>query len=217
MRPEDLTIEALERKIGAPPEKWEGQCFALACAAAELIGPKALAVYGHYLGPVHPEGFWGQHHGAAFVQHGWVLLSDGRILDPTRWSFEKLRPYIFISAEANDSDYDEGGNRWRSAMQKPPPSFQADDRMVDFESITSEDDALFQRIAMLIGRPEVVLCRHLVLNMAQVFWLANVPYEKLQPFAAPIYSAIMEALPLAGEGFIPFDNRERAKRERSQA
>ena len=56
--PEDLTIEMMVDASG-PTEMWEGQCYGMALIAANLIGGNAVAVYGHYLGPVDPDGYWG--------------------------------------------------------------------------------------------------------------------------------------------------------------
>lgn len=33
---------------------------------------------------------------AGFCRHGWVELEDGCVLDPTRWVFEHVEPYIYV-------------------------------------------------------------------------------------------------------------------------
>src|SRR5262245_4545237 len=109
--PDELTLGLLEEEVGEPAEDWEARCYEIACHAANIIGPEATAVYGHWLGPVSREGYWAQRAGHPFIPHGWVLLRDGRVLDPTRWSFEAVQPYLFLSVPG--PEYDEGGNKMR--------------------------------------------------------------------------------------------------------
>jgi hypothetical protein len=89
--------------IKSVPENWKGNCFAVATLIAESgLIQNATAVYGHWLGKA---GSYFSHKGlAGFIQHGWVLLEDGRILDPTRWVFEDVEPYIFIGRPPDENN-----------------------------------------------------------------------------------------------------------------
>jgi len=114
LKPEDLTIEALESSVNLAAELWHGKCSELAWAAIELLGHGDYA-YGHYLGYVDPKGYWGKYSPFS-MRHGWALLEDGRILDPTRWSFENVEPYIYVG---DAKDYDEGGTNCVACCEDP--------------------------------------------------------------------------------------------------
>lgn len=96
MRPEELTIPLIEKAIQWPVATWEGNCYTVACAIVEAGLIKGRAVYGHYKGPVADTGYWAKRKGQLFQRHGWIMLEDDRIMDPTRWSFEDKEPYIAI-------------------------------------------------------------------------------------------------------------------------
>ena len=191
MRPEDLTIERLEEHYGSKATFWEGRCYGLACAAAELIDG-AEAVYGHWLGEVDKRGFWGARKGEALLRHGWVKLPDGRVLDPTRWSFEAVPPYIFLGVDPEN--YDWGGQHWRRATRPPPP---ADDSEVEQTTLRLSRGALDQLNGLLGRKPSSTFTN------AQVFWLSNAPYEDLYPHAREFY----ESLRVRGLiGYVPIDH-----------
>lgn len=99
MKPDDLTIAQVEKAIKIPAKEWHGRCYEIACAiiVAKLV--KGEAAYGHYLGEIAATGWWKHRRGSVFTHHGWIILDtkrDGRILDPTRWSFEDKPPYLHI-------------------------------------------------------------------------------------------------------------------------
>jgi hypothetical protein len=202
MSPEQLTISDLEAVTG-PPATWEGQCYGVACALAKLV--EGEAVYGHYLGPVANTGYWSAHAHRPFIPHGWVLLDDGRILDPTRWSFLAVEPELAVIDE-NDprySEYDEGGDTWRTCLRGPCPELRTG------STYTLElSPELDQWVTMIL--PTGFDADEL--SAPQIAWLANLPYKELGPHAGELYSAIANAGPYA-KAFIPLDNRRRAARE----
>lgn len=194
MKPKDLTIEALENAIDLPAEKWHGKCSELAWAAIGVLGHGDYA-YGHYGGHVDPNGYWGSRPIFA-MRHGWVLLESGRILDPTRWSFENVEPYIYIGSA---KDYDEGGNAVRSMIRRPCPSADKGEPVNLKETLASK--LLFEKVT---GTPFEKITRE------QACWVANLSYDELD-FAV---GAIYETLIANGmQVFIPIDNYNRAKRE----
>jgi hypothetical protein len=186
VKPEELTIEDLERVVGAPPQTWHGKCTALAHAAAELVS---------YHGFVSETGFWKKRRGFP-NSHGWVLLDDGRILDPTRWSFEDVEPYIFLGE--SQRDYDEGGNELRKAFRGECPEPEGDLLDLKLNIVTAE---IFTK---LTGYPVEEL------TFGQIFWLANSPYDDLGVFVGPVYQGIIDN---GKKALIPIDNRKRAERE----
>lgn len=73
--------------------------------------------YGNWMGPIHPD--CPEFGGRPFAHHGWVEKADGSIVDPTRWVFEHVKPYIY---EGPNDHYDAGGNEIREARigSRPP-------------------------------------------------------------------------------------------------
>ena len=191
--PQNISIEDLEEETGLSVDEWHGKCTLISNAAARLIGDGCHAVYGHYIGDVDPFGFWGERAGNGFIQHGWVLLDNGLVLDPTRWSFEGVEPYIFLGSS---EDYDEGGNVWRQKMAKACP--QDPGKELPFEM--SEEEKIFVRI--FVDTPQV--------GMNHLFWMANLPYDEIGDRVGELYS-FLDSHDL--RGLVPFDNFERARRE----
>jgi len=196
MKPEELTIEILEAKVGLPADQWHGKCAEIAHHAAELVDGGTSA-YGHYRGPIDHSGYW-KRQGAGFEQHGWVLLEDGRILDPTRFSFENKEPYIHLG-DATD-EYDEGGDIWRSRMLRPCPS-PFGGRVQQLEFITEGEKKVLEAVTSTPFH---------MITVEQLAWSANLPYEKLGVFVHPVYT-VLKKNDLGG--FIPWDNWKRAVRE----
>lgn len=204
VRPQDMDLETAVAIVGDPPEKWHGRCYEIACILADHM-KHAQAVYGHYRGPVDPEGYWGRHSSHPFIQHGWVIFKKHNfVMDPTRWSFENVDPYIYF--DVPKLDYDEGGNSWRSRTAKPCPDFNITNGTMKFPTATP-DSPLARHLDALI--PTIRLGKCVVIDMHQAFWLANIHYARLEPFAKDIYQAMADA---DRKAFVPLDNWERAFR-----
>jgi len=202
----DLGIEDVERLVG-PAESWPARCHEIALAAASLIDD-GEAVYGHYRGPVDPHGYWSGYQRHPFIQHGWVQLDDGSVLDPTRWSFLDEEPEIAIlDADDAEEEYDRGGNRTRAQLMKPPPAWVPDAKTVSLPIAKGSD--LEMALNTLLGEDQHSEDEHggYVVTIMQAGWLANAPYDAL----APHQKAIYRLLDNAGLGaFVPIDNYERA-------
>ena len=204
------SLAEAQRRLGEEASKWAGRCYEIACAfvAAGLV--RGTAVYGHFLGRINPESYFGDRHGAPFVQHGWVLLPDGRVFDPTRFGFENDKgeaPYLHVGPLT--AEYDEGGNKFRKALRPPPPEFDPSERMIvfsqrDLPTGPWKHVEKLLRIDYTDGEQEPG-----TLSFEQVAWLANASFEDLQPHAAAIYDAL-EAV--GEEALIPIDNRRKAQR-----
>lgn len=96
------------------PEGMENNCYAVACALADLLGEGAYPVYGMFLGDDvrNPQ--------RQFHRHGWVLYGE-EIWDPTRWVFEGKDPYLHVTDEF-DHLYDEAVSRFRGLTGRTVPS-----------------------------------------------------------------------------------------------
>lgn len=201
-------LAEVERKLGEKADKWGGRCYEIACAIVRKGLVDGTAVYGHFVGDVHPESYFGKEGraGLPFIQHGWILLKKGGILDPTRWAFEAKEPYLHFGPLTDE--YDEGGNQLRVALHRPPPEFDPDAKQVTFtkEVLPSAPWTFIEKklgIDITAQEPGTI-------SIEQLFWLANAPYDFLQPHTMAIYKAIDA---VGWTAAIPKDNRNRAVRE----
>ena len=202
-----ITIEQIEDRFGGPCWKWAGKCHAVALAAASLIDG-AVAVYGHYVGDVSPDSVFYDHSVPGFVRHGWVLLPDGTVLDPTRWVFEARVPYLYVGPA---TDYDEGGNRLRTAMLGEPPSFDPDDGVVNIgpDMLEAGAFALVEQILRLELLFDDEQYTPGDVTRSQLQWLAHVDPDRMQGHADAIYG-MLDSLQLGA--LVPIDNRAKARR-----
>ena len=203
------TLLDVEAALDERAAAWAGRCYEIASECVRLKIVPGVAVYGHFLGKVAPESHFGDRSHHPFQQHGWVQMPDGRIWDPTRWSFEGVEPYIYVGE--NKGEYDEGGNALRQATHKPPPPFNRHGKTYDLAPRILPADA-WNRVEELLGNSydEAEVEEVGKVSDDQLFWLANLPYDAFGKHAEAIYKAI-EAVGMAG--FIPIDNRRRAARE----
>lgn len=165
------------------PDEWPFKCFQVTSVCAGLVG--GATVYGHWRPPVHL-GLPGE------VPHGWVVLKDGRIFDPTRWAFETklLPPYLYIGP--NSKDYK--GTEWCSEEPEYPPRY---DKLDVHFSITKHmlDTKAWIHIEKLLRLDAAEQMPGFV-TWEQLHWLAHVAFETLQPHAAEVYK-VLERLNLS--------------------
>lgn len=225
MKAADLTVAKVEKAIGIPVAEWSGNCYAIACAILRAKLVKGRPAYGHWLGPVHERSPFATRGRAPFQRHGWIVLPDGSVLDPTRWVFEAAEPYLFHGMQQDDADcvdcgykeyehdedddsptcggytapdwpYDEGGDQLRAAMQRPMPMLMTGDRLLRLR--------LPKKLRDRLGLP-------VEMSHSQLAWLANLPYKTLGRDAW----LVCQELAAAGcKAYIPVDTWERADAER---
>jgi hypothetical protein len=185
--------------VTGPTSSWKGNCYGMACAMVKNGLVEGTAVYGHWRGPVSPKSIF---HGNPVIQHGWVLMPDGQVCDPTRWEFEGKRPYIYIGPSDH---YDEGGNKLREIrIGGAPPWDPEDDRVSVSTSVMDSpawsfiEDILKLRDNLMDDDYEPGM-----VNVRQLAWVANLPPSRLGKHAPAIYAGL-EKLKL--RAFIPIDN-----------
>jgi hypothetical protein len=189
--PERTLILRLERKCGKA-NTWHGRCHEIAIALLALLPDGFRETYGHYHGPINPLGYWGDRAGLPVIQHGWVVTPDGRVLDPTRWSFEAKKVYIYLGQAG--SEYDEGGMAHRAMTMHPYPRDDEGNNDVHFDV----------SIECLTHMTEIAGTAMLDRQTArQAAWFANAPIQVLEPFAYEIFQAIVDA---GHKAFIPVDS-----------
>lgn len=186
-------IKEIEKKINIFIDRWSGNCYYIACEIVKANIVQGRAVYGHYYGPVAKTGEWNTRR--AFQRHGWVVLNDGRIFDPTRWSFENETPYIAIFDKSSKqfNDYDEGGNKLRRLMERPPPEFNEEDKIIRLNFNWPEVEEFVNEL----------LCFPLHITWQMVMWLANLSIDRLASYRKEIYKTICNA---GLKALIPMDN-----------
>ncbi len=199
-------LSACIKAVG-PTENWKGNCYAVSCQIVDNGLVKGDAVYGHWLGPVDPKSYFAAHGlGAPFVRHGWILLEDGRILDPTRWVFEAVTPYLFIGP-GDAKEYDEGGNKIRTLMRRPLPAYRPESKRykITAEVLPSKPWTFVEKLLQIPPvQPEGTL------TIDQLFWLGNLSPDELAPHTWAIYQMYEK---IGRAVLIPIDNFRKAQRE----
>lgn len=189
------TLLQVQTAIGIPVQKWKGQCYGISCAIVESGVVKGEAVYGHYLGEVHPDSLL--FHGSLVNTHGWIILEKGyraKVLDPTRWVFENKKPYLYWGNSLEE--YDEGGNVLRGELALPKPEFNPADSQLDVTLLNDKErDYLNSRL----GNPDAI-------TIQLLGWLANRPIKPISQMGDPtiLYKILSKADLLV---LLPYDNR----------
>ena len=124
-------------------------------------------------------------------------------MDPTRWSFENVEPYIWIGE--NDGSYDEGANALKQMMRRPCEKRQGLDKLHHLLLQPKVSGDIWLLSERRIGRDDMGL----IVDARQGFWIANLPYELLEPHAREVYLAVSRAF---GKAAVPIDNWQRAMR-----
>ena len=201
-------LKALEEATKLPTSEWHGKCYQMACAMVNHKIAVGDPVYGHWLGPIDPTGYWKERHGSPFVQHGWVLVPNGTIIDPTRWSFENVDPYIYIGPADH---YDEGGNALRLSFERPCPTYvKPEDVTKDYQKTVSLDglkEPALSFVLVMMGNPPGI-------TSEMLFWLANLAPQRLGEHQDAIYSFLLD---VELQAAIPMDNFRAWERNRKRA
>lgn len=228
-RPDDLTITDVEKAIKIPTAQWEGNCYSIACAIIESGLVKGRAVYGHYYGPVAKTGYWKDRRHHPFQRHGWIELPDGRILDPTRWSFENRTPYLHICDPLSDvhvcrtcdhveDEHKSGFLRECAVENCGCPDFERKEREYDeggnllMKAMENPPPPFtFKDLKVeLAVKPSVynqvidLLGNPPHVTKPMCFWLANLSLATLGDLAKDVYQALVKA---GMDALIPIDNR----------
>ena len=190
-----MNAKDVAKAIEFPVEAWPGKCYGVAgeILKAGLVEGAELH-YGHWLGPVSEscpvEGF---KNGAPFQRHGWIEREDGSIVDPTRWVFEGAEPYIY---EGPNDYYDVGGNVYREASLRPCPDYDPTEERTTLAVWKFDGDA--HRYVM-----DEIFDHAPGITAPMAWWLANLPLQRLDVHARPIYLALVDC---GLRARIPIDN-----------
>ena len=179
--------------IGLPLGEWPGNCHGVAERVLRRVPTAGMRlVRGHFHGWTSPAS---DYRGGP-QQHSWLRLGDGRILDPTRWAFDRPdRPYLYVGE--NDA-YDEAGlwlaSRSRSMMGMAAllgPDRDAAERAVA-DRIADCTAGLRGRIAAASRIPDLGEGEVRLRDAERLLELLRSPVEHLED-PAPLYSAVADA------------------------
>ncbi len=192
-----ISLEEAEAVAGAPADEWKGRCHEISMKLAPHIeGAKVRRGYFH-----------GQTT-ATVMQHSWIELPDGTVLDPTCHAFTDRPPLWHGPAE----EYDIGGCRFAQPRSSPPSYYETDQGEVELNLGSA------RYLADLLGQDSDLWSdleeddSWILVSVEQLYWLANLPVQDKEQdgvlarwFAAEVYEAIIKAGHAAA---IPIDRRK---------
>lgn len=184
-------INNLAKAIGIPLKDWPGNCHAIAFALVKGRHVKGTVTRGLWHGPIAAGTMFS---GRPFTGHSWIRCGSA-IVDPTRYVFEGVAPYIYVGNN-KEGYYDIGGNKLREALteMRPAPKYDAKQK----QYLVPIGNVGKTVIAVAKGGKEV-LCAE------QVAYIANRPPSDFGPYAKAVY----KWLDLIGcSSYVPIDNWE---------
>lgn len=172
-----LDVLEVADAIGEPVHTWPDRCHEIALAiVATGLAPGSYTRYGLYHGPIAPTGYFANR---PLVRHGWIVQVPARgtryeIIDPTRWVFEDVEPYVYFGPDSDDYDLGAGSTRRGTT----PPAFSVTERTYRLDGL----DGQTRRFVLGLLRHDTRL-----VSYSQLFWLANRPPDELGEHAPAIY------------------------------
>ncbi len=234
------TLAQCEKAVGEPASAWVARCYEISFKIVAKGLVDGEAVYGHWLGDIAPGSHFADRKRLGFVSHGWILLKDGRVLDPTRWVFENVAPYLYVGEPPDHWSVTPCVNcgLLREEHKDDGPEDRCD--CYEQERWPYDEGGNTWREAMTHGRPPpepVGRRRELKLDNPtawwigallgepdgarltnnQLFYLANYSYTAMRQAIGPdgvkaVYEAIC-GIDDTSISWIPIDNANRARRE----
>lgn len=145
-RPFPFDAAEVARIIDIPLEAWPGRCHAIADAIRVHLPVEGMRLMrGHWTGPAHKDSIFS----GGIQQHSWLELADGRVLDPTRWTFlSPSEPAIYLGPSDH---YDFAGLGVNQAQSRglPLAALASNPFVAIIEGYSETDRAEFAR---LLGR-----------------------------------------------------------------
>lgn len=189
---DDLQIpspEEIAKIIKTPLKTWPGKCHEIALKMIKTKIVPGKAIYGQWLGEIDKDSIFG---GSLVHHHGWIETPEGYIVDPTRYVFEHVKPYIFYGR--NMGEYDLAGNNFRKMLRLPMPKWNSKEKQIKLPK-NKELQSLIRQHLVFDRTPTVT----------QMNWLAGFgPDELGYDIIVDFYKWLIKE----GHGcMIPIDNR----------
>lgn len=184
-----MTMSEIAEVINSPLDHWAGNCYGIASRMVEHGLVKGKVVYGKFLG----DSSKGLFKDTVIPNHAWVVTPDNKIVDPTRWVFDDVAPFMF-ETDVKDNHYDRGSNMLKEAFRTPPPEYNEDEKTFDVN-----DTRIDFIMALYLANQKVVR----KISVSQVVWLSSLSLMTLGSNAHDIFSWIENN---GMRAFIPIDN-----------
>lgn len=182
-------ISIIESIIGYKTQQWVSQCYFISGLLLKHNIVQGELCYGKYYGSIDQNSFFSNH---PLPNHGWIEF-NGFIIDPTRWVFENVEPYIYVGQIDRDV-YDIGSNLLRSVLRTKAPSFDP-----TIKSIQIDQPAINFIFSVLLEDKK----NENKVSLNQVAWCASLSLQDLAEFALPLFTWMKEHKLSA---FAPIDN-----------
>lgn len=190
-----MDVSIIADIINIPTQHWAGNCTRISQAFIDFGVAVGEVMRGHWLGPIATNS---RFYGRSFTQHSWIETCDSTIVDPTRFAFEGVEPYVW-HGDYSENYYDKGGNIIRSMLLKPCPPYNVAEREVTLVL----NDVETEYIKEWIDDQGFNTLDGYVVSSSIAFWLANLPLTKLGLIAKSLYIALSAA---GLKAAIPIDN-----------
>jgi len=212
-----MAAEKIARRIGIPLDAWPGACHTIAAALLVKKITHGRLRYGMWLGPVasqvlgKPSPFLGRR----WTHHGWVERAHGSgvplIIDPTRWVFEGVEPYVYAAHDV-EGWYDTAGDKLRGLFRQPfpetghgPPGDKVEEKQMAPELAELLRCVVAEQAEVPLDSLPVQTDGRLKLTARQWCWIANLPAGCFGPAAHDFYT-MLEAHD--DKALIPIDSWE---------
>lgn len=190
----------LARLLGIPISRWPYQYQRIASGLLCRGFVDGALVKGFYMGEVNPRSIF---YGRRIISHAWIELGEDMIMDPVRWVFEDEPPYVFVGRPGLDYDANAETYRYFAVSDREAPDYNERHPQIVLEM----PSYAWVHVHKVLDYT-VCLKKEKVLTLAQLFYLANLPIEMLEPYAVEIYQAIEGA---GQRSLIPISNYDRAR------
>lgn len=100
------SIHEFEESIGIASDKWHRRCGDVLAYAMKNNLLDGQLKWGYYVGLIHEDSIFCENGLVDKVDHFWLELDDGRVLDPSKWIITCEEPYVHLGD--NDGDYVNG-------------------------------------------------------------------------------------------------------------
>ncbi len=198
---EQFKIPEIEKALDISAKQWEGRCYEIAgllitkyfskFSHTNIDKSHLKLCYGIWEGDVHPASMFAGKGDS--VRHGWIN-HYGTIIDPTRWVFEHVSPYIYFGP--NNGEYDYGAERFRQKFRQPCPSYNPQERQIDISKMPAKARKYVQRA--ISGKTNKV-------SVSQLAWVGATGMSELGEVAKPLYEWLIKE---NMGGLIPIDFRQ---------
>ena len=198
-RQNNLDAQTVARRIGVALDVWPGNCGGICERMLEKKLVEGRFAYGHYRGCISARSIFKDRRGLGFTHHGWILLADGTVCDPTRWVFTKSQPTIHFGPAAEDGKviYDEDGQILAALTAEAKRPEKPEGQRVRLDGVKG---LLRAHICDLLGVARIGQS----IRMNQLFWLCNLPPSWFGDYALEFYGWVKKRGFLA---FVPIDFR----------